>query len=284
MLVAAAAGVMVAPLALVKGQSKAPPASVAFEVASVKPGNPRAGGTSGTKAGDRKGPDTGFNVDHRTFTATNANLFALIIRAYGLSSCRPLAGTCAMLSGGPAWGTKDGFDIRAKMPVNAPEYTFLQLMDGRAPQLQRMLKTLLEDRFHLKIHSEKKELPVYALTIGAKGSKLKKADETQESRIVFKPLVQPNGENRIQMFSQNASLQELTELLSKFMDRPVVDRTGLTGRFDFTMDYGPNPDAPGPTGPDMFRAFQEQVGLKLEATKDSVDVLVVDSATRPTAN
>ena len=272
-----------------KAQSKAAAGSpVAFEVASVKPSDRRAGDVGGSKSVDEKARGPSFRVEHKRFTATNLNLFGLILKAYGVTGCRPLGGgNCVFLSGGPDWLRKDGFDILAKMPDDSPDYTLMQLQNGHAPQLQLMLQALLADRFHLKLHRESKQLPVYALTIGKKGPKFKKAEESEEPKLMFRPTVQSNGQEIIQLVVQNSSMQELAELYSKFMDRPVLDRTGLKDKYDFTMDYDANADAPGPftklIGPGLFRAFQEQ-GLKLEATKDSVEVLVIDHAEHPSEN
>jgi uncharacterized protein (TIGR03435 family) len=152
-----------------------------------------------------------------------------------------------------------------------------------------MLQALLADRFALKVHHETKELSVYALTVGKKGPKFKKSDGSKEPRLMFRGvLVQPDGSKIIRLIVENGSMQELVDLYAKFMDRPVVDRTGLTERYDFTMDYEANADTPGSftelTGPGLFKAFEEQAGLKWEATKGSVEILVIDHAERPSAN
>ena len=123
-----------------------------------------------------------------------------------------------------------------------------------------MLRTLLEERFQLKVHSEKRQVRVYALVKSSKDPKLRKADQSEESTIAFRPKVQTSGQSIIELFSKNGTLEELASLLSKFMDRPVLNQTGIEGRFDFTVDYDSTSDAPGassgPTGPGMFRAFR----------------------------
>jgi len=262
---------------------------VAFEVISVKPSDPKRGDAGGSKGENTRPIETGFHVEHRSFTATNLSLFGLIVKAYGLAACRPLGGgNCVLLSGGPDWMKKEGFNIQAKMPDGSPDYTLGQFQNGQAPQLQLMLQSLLADRFHLKVHREKRRLSVYALTIGKKGPKLKKAKAGDEPKLLFLPSTQPNGESIIQLVVRNGSMQELADLYSKFMDRPVLDRTGYKDRFDLMMDYEANTDAPGPfsavTGPGLFRAFQDQAGLKLEATRDLVEILVIDHAEHPSEN
>src|SRR5215471_8740280 len=149
-----------------------------------------------------------------------------------------------------------------------------------------MLQALLAERFSLKVHREKRQLQLYALTIGKKGPKLKKApDGEAQLGPIFRPILQPNGETTIQMTVKNRSMQEVADVFSQMFNRPVLDRTGLKGKFDLTMEYEGNSDQPGPftelTGPGLFTAFQEQAGLKLEPTKGSVDVLVIDHAERP---
>jgi uncharacterized protein (TIGR03435 family) len=176
-----------------------------FEVASVRRGATRAADL--TKTGDRRGAAGGFEVEHTRFTATDVSLYGLIVKAYGLSACRPFVGQCVLLSGGPDWLRKETFDVRAKAPDGSPDYDLIQFLNGRAPQLQVMLRTLLEDRFHLKVHTEKRQLPVYILTKGAKPPKLRPADPAEESRIAFRPSVQSNGDKTIQLFSQNGSME-----------------------------------------------------------------------------
>jgi uncharacterized protein (TIGR03435 family) len=140
----------------------------------------------------------------------------------------------------------------------------------------------------LIVHRETKEPPVYALSIGKKGPKIKKSDGSKEARLMFHASVQADGSKVIQLIVENGSMQELADLYAKFMGRPVIDRTGLKDRYDFTMDYEANTDAPGPftelSGPGLFKAFDEQVGIKWEATKGPVEVLVIDRAEKPSAN
>jgi len=269
-------------------RAESPQGGARFEVASVKPGDRRAdtGGMKGEGPGAR---DPELQVEHKRFTATNFNLFGLILRAYGIRGCRALGdGNCALLSGGPDWLKKDGFDIAAKMPEDSPEYTLAQFRNGHAPQLQLMLQALLAERFQLQVHHETKQIPVLALSIAGKGPKLKKAAEGEDPLLIFLPSSLPNGESVIQLVAKNSSMQELADLLWTFMDRPVLDRTGLPGGFDFTLEYEANADAAGPftaaTGPGLFRALQAQAGLKLEATTGSVEVLVIDHVERPTEN
>jgi uncharacterized protein (TIGR03435 family) len=170
-------------------------AQAGFEVASVRRTSPHGNNSVGFKAEGRGGPDPEFQVEHGRFTATNVALYGLIVKAFGLTTCCPFAGSCVLLTGGPAWLGKDGFTIRAKAPDGSPDYNLVQFPNGRAPQLQAMLRLLLEDRFHLKVHSEKRQPPVYVLAKGNREPKLKRADKSDESRIAFRPVLQSNGDN-----------------------------------------------------------------------------------------
>ena len=283
-----AAGTLVHAQSVAKGHLE-------FEVASVRPTNPNADGGFKSKDGKGGGLPPVLSHSRLTFSAT---LFGMVVRAYAIKGCRPaLQANCALLSGGPDWVKKDRFDILAKIPEGAPEYTFQQFFDGKAPQIQLMLQALLAERFNLKVHREKKQMPVYALVIAKKGPNLKKSAEVEKRELpdgtviearglMVQPAVQPNGESVIRLNAKNASMQEVSEIFSSILGRPVLDRTGLKGEFDFTMEYGADGDQPLTAlgGPEVFTAFQEQAGLKLQATRAAVDVLVIDHAEKPTEN
>jgi uncharacterized protein (TIGR03435 family) len=276
---------------LIRAQTKEGVGSPAvFEVASVRVSErPASGGADGTKAENRKTRGPAFQLVHRRLVVTNFNLFGLIVKAYGVTGCRPLGGgKCPSVAGGPGWLRRQGFDVAAKIPDDSPDYTLAQLDNGRAPQLQMMLQTLLVERFHLKVHRERIDLPVFALTVAKGGPKFKAARGSEPSLVAFRPKTQASGMEAIQLVVRNGSMQELADLYSKFMDRPVVDRTGLAGRYDFTVEYEADPDAPGPfsaaTGPSLFRALREQAGVKMERNKSAVDVLIIDHAEYPSEN
>jgi bla regulator protein blaR1 len=260
---------------------------LAFEVASVKPSHLRV---ADGKKGEGSDAAPVIEAGHLTFRARGVNLFGLIVIAFGLKSCRPLmADSCPMLSGGPAWLAKDTFDIEAKSPSGAKDYATMELRNGAAPQLQVELRNLLSDRFHLKAHFEERQLPVYAFTVADGGIRMKKtAGGGSSPKIVFKGVDLPGGIQATQVVAAQSTVQELADLYAKFMDRPVIDATGLTGRFDFTVEYEADPDATGPfagaTSHTLFAAFEKQAGLKLKATRGPVSVLVIDSAAHPTGN
>jgi len=277
------------------GQS-ATPSSLKFEVASVRPTGEDAAGsaTKMPRGGGRDGGGARLEEAHRRINLENINLFGLIVQAYGIRGCRPRGeGACPLLAGGPDWMRKDGYTIVAKIPEDAPDQTLTQLYNGHAPEVQLMLQALLAERFALKVHRITKELPVYALTVGKKGPKLKTSDGSKTSDgkprpPMFRASVGPDGVTMIKLVVENGSMQDVVDLYAKFLDRPGVDRTGLKDRYEFTMDYEANSDAPGPftelVGPSLFKAFEEQLGLKWVATKGPVEILVIDHAERPTEN
>jgi len=252
-----------------------------FEVASVKLSNQIAGGRN---AGPR------VESDHGRFRYADT-LFGLIVRAYGLPGCNGAVRrgeNCPLVFGGPDWIKRDSFDIQAKSPAGAPDYTGLQFLTGQAPRLELMLQALLEDRFNLKVHRETKNLEVYVINVGKNGLKLKKGQETERPGVLFIPSVQPNGEGTIRMTVRNSSMQELANTFADILGRPVLDRTGFEGKFDLTMEYAANADEPGPVteiaGRELFPAFEEQGGLRFESTQAAVQVVVIDHAEKPGAN
>ena len=176
------------------------------------------------------------------------------------------------ISGGPPWLDIDRFDVMAKAED-----------DPTRKQMMAMLRALLADRFQLKIHREEKEGHVYALVAPKGGTKLKPstADRSYVSLSRNTPTDQVGVSYTIS--SQKASMALFAERLGEMeLGRPVLDRTGLQGEFDFKLNYGTadNQDAE----PSIFTAIQEQLGLKLEVTKGPIEILVIDRAQKPSTN
>jgi uncharacterized protein (TIGR03435 family) len=186
--------------------------------------------------------------------------------------------------GGPAWLETDNFDIIAKPDAEG-------LPDRK--QWRLMVEKMLADRWQLKFHHEQKELPVYAIQVGKNGTRLTQSagDPNGGPSLLFRKL----GE----LPARNASMAESASAMqTAVLDRPVVDQTGLQGKWDFLLTWtpdgnqfaamgaapspvsDPNPDAP----PDLVTAMQNQLGLKLTSTKAMVDVLVIDHVEKPTGN
>lgn len=239
-------------------------ANPTFEVSTIKPSNPDTPGKSILVG---RG---GQNL----FTTTNTTVYELIAFAYGMHP--------RQITGGPSWIDSDKWDISAK-----PDQPGLPSVT----QLSKMVQKLIEDRYQLTFHREKKELSVYAITVAKSGSKLAKS-EGQGNLPGFGG---PPGN----IGARNTTLEEFAGFLqARVLDRPVVDQTGLAGRFDLQLKYapdaaqqaqaGPGGSAPAPAVntdlPDLFAAFQQQLGLKLEATKAQVDVMVIDKISKPSEN
>ena len=158
-----------------------------------------------------------------------------------------------------------------------------------------MIQKLLADRFQLKFHIEKKELPVYAMVALKTGAKITVSAEDPNA---FPGIGFGQGPGVLSLSGRNTTLDGVANALqSNVLDKPVVNQTGLTGRYDFSLKFTPDPGqivnfgglAPGnPTDlsapPDIFAAFQQQLGLKLESTKAIVDVIVIDKIERPSEN
>jgi uncharacterized protein (TIGR03435 family) len=229
-----------------------------FEVASIKAAKPGGNGTSllTNPAGQ--------------FTAENATLRTIITFAFGVRGFQ--------LSGGPSWLDSDRFDIVAK-----PE------AGSNPAQLRQMVQSLLADRFKLKFHRETKEMQVVALEVGKNGPKLKPTKPEDDAARPNRGFQGGAGE----LTALGADMTSLATRLSAIVGRPVIDRTALTGRFDFTLQWTPDspahmksPDEPvanSEQGPSIFTAVQ-QLGLKLENQKAPVEIIVIDAVEKPSAN
>jgi uncharacterized protein (TIGR03435 family) len=142
-----------------------------------------------------------------------------------------------------------------------------------------MMQSVFSERFNMKAHIETREMPAYALVIAKSGSRLKNPSDTDSGISQF-------GGNNGEVKWANSPLTDLKFLLAKETGRPVVDNTGLTGKYDFLLEYTPSsPAAKDESGrPSIFTALEEQLGLKLVPSKQPVDVLVVDSIEQPNEN
>jgi len=279
-----AAALMVLALTPVFGQSAKP----TFEVASVKPAPPPAGGLFLTRMGGDPG-----RLDWASVTLKACLGFAYRVKEYQIS--------------GPDWLTAERYNLVAKVP------------EGASPdQVPEMMQALLAERFKLKLHRDTKEQPIYALVAAKNGPKMKESDPNeaplrgpggpgggpggplgQRGRMMFRP-----G----QLEAKQMTVANFAELLARFLDRPVVDMTDLKGNYDFKLAYTPDPrvmqrmtgggmpppggpppgaaaEGPPESGPSIFTAVQEQLGLKLEGRKAPVETLVIDHVERvPTEN
>jgi uncharacterized protein (TIGR03435 family) len=267
-----------------QSQAQSPAPRPEFEVASIKlgagPGKPQFFGS--------RSPGT--------LIAQNINLRFIIRVAYGVRSFEVL--------GGPGWIDSDTFDITAKTKTADDG---AKTPPPRIPEMFAMLQPLLEDRFKLKTHRETRELPVYLLTAAKGGLKMKPRDCPQFTDDNPPPPgpCNPmgtrggtNGTNRT-LEGTAATMEGLIMTIANTTRREIIDKTGLTGRFDFHLEWAPDEamaassdfnesTRPVPlnnaSGPSLFTALQEQLGLKLESDKVPVQVLVIDHVERPEAN
>jgi uncharacterized protein (TIGR03435 family) len=267
-------------------QNTAAPSPV-YEVASIKPNK-----SAGNMVRLMFSPD-GLSV-------TNGTLQMLINAAYGVENNQ--------ISGAPNWVNSEKYDIEAKMDSSTADQLRKLGEDERMVERQRMLQALLADRFKLTLHRETKELPTYALVVAKNGLKLQEAKPGDTYPNGIKG---PDGHAGAGMMfmgkegltAQGMPIAGLVRHLSRQLGRTVVDKTGLTGKYDFTLKWTPDErqapmfkgtegsqpgtdSAPPPesTGPSIFTAIQEQLGLKLEAQKGTVEVLVIDHVERPSEN
>jgi uncharacterized protein (TIGR03435 family) len=221
----------------------------AFDVASVRPNSSAVNEGSISRDGGR-------------LTATNFSLRDLIAFAYSIPTGRDYE-----LSG-PAWLEDRKFDIAATLP---PETS----RDG----LREMLRTLLNERFYLKTHTETRKLNSYALMVAKNGPKLPVTSTTSDGAFVF-------GDDHISAsgFSMAGLANRLSGPVFK-LDRPVVDLTGIKGTFDFMLNWSPDGIATteGHPGASIFTALQEQLGLKLVARRLAFKIVVIDPADKEPA-
>ncbi len=213
----------------------------------------------------------------RTLITQNSSLADLIMFAYSVQM--------KQIVGAPSWIERDRYDINATPDVEGTP---------TADQVRILIRNLLADRFQLKFHRDKRELSAFVLTVGKDGPKLKQAQPNGNLHGVG---MQP-AKTGAMLFANNSPVSAFTNFLqSLVLDRPVVDQTGLTGKYDvtvtFTMDdsffNGHPPAFPKPAdgvepAPNLFEAIQEQLGLKLSAEKAQVDVLAIDHVEKPSAN
>jgi uncharacterized protein (TIGR03435 family) len=254
-----------------------------FEVASIHLADPSRGGGRG---GGQLACGGDIQVEPRRFIANAVTLYRLIAIAYG-KDCIFLEQNGDLLQGGPDWARSDGFAIQALMPEGSPEYTRAQLGTGNAPVLQRMILTLLADRFKLAVRTETKEMPVYSLLPITGATKLV---PWMDGPVVGMVGIVGRGEQRsFHIIGRKRSMADLAIQLEDATRRTVLDRTGITGEFNYDIQYAPvgsqvGAETDGLSGPSLVTAIQEQLGLKLEATRAPVEVLKIDRALRPTEN
>jgi uncharacterized protein (TIGR03435 family) len=238
-------------------------ANPAFEVATIKPSEPGR-------------PGKLYTVRGADVLTINTTLSDLITMAYGLHP--------KQITGAPSWIETDKFDVTGRPDTPG---------QPNVDQMKVMIQKMLADRFQLKFHRDKKELSVYAITVAKTGSKLAKSegDPNGLPSLFFRG----PGTN---LTVTNATLDQVAQLLQgTVLDKPVINQTGLTEKYDFVLKFTPEQGqmqglggAPPPppdnveAPPDLFTAMQQQLGLKLESTKAPAEVFVVDKLEKPSEN
>jgi uncharacterized protein (TIGR03435 family) len=238
-----------------------------IEVSTVKPSDPNR-------------PGKLFTIRGADVVTINTTLSDLITMAYDLHP--------KQISGAPQWVESDKFDLTIRPDVPG---------QPNVDQMKIIIQKLLADRFQLKFHKDKKELAVYALTVGKGGQKISKSQRDPDSLPGLFFGGPPPG---MTLNVTNATMDQFTSLMqSAVLDKPVIDQTGLKEKYDFILKWTPDagqllglrggapapppadvPDAP----PDLFTAVQQQLGLKLDSTRAPADVIVLDKVEKPSEN
>jgi uncharacterized protein (TIGR03435 family) len=254
-------GLVNAPASRVQSSTSTPSSastSLKFEVASVKPSKP---GEHFSMIRPLPGG--------QTYVAANAPLKMMMSVMYRI--------TGSQIVGGPNWIATEPYDVQAK--AASP---------SSIDQLHEMFQTLLADRFKLQFHREKQERPAYVLAVDQSSSKLKMSENQEPFDIPIKPV----GPGKF--VGTRVPMSYLCFFLSGQLDVPVIDQTGLTGYYDFTLEWTPplvlvgpgaqGPSAPSDESPDLAGTLRKQLGLKLESKKAPVEIFVIDHVEKPSEN
>jgi uncharacterized protein (TIGR03435 family) len=246
-------------------------APIAFEAASIKPSS--ATGNSKT-----------INVDFGSVQIKAMSLKDLVLRAYGRGRALQLSRS-DLVAGGPRWCETDLYDVYAKPG---------QDLNRSGEQISEMLKTLLRDRFKLAFHQESKEASGYLLGVAKNGPKMTKRSPGYGGAAHSLRTSGRNPQGGFEAKWRDAPLTSVADYLGSYvLDLPVVDRTGLAGTFDLDLNWTPDETQFGGRYkeaqersrlPSLFAAIPEQLGLRLEAGKVPVAVIVIDHAEKPAAN
>jgi uncharacterized protein (TIGR03435 family) len=246
------------------------PARPTFDAVSIKP-SAASGGQWVRPVGDR-------------VVGTDATLRALIQFAYRMADGRSFLNS--QIIDTPRWAESDRFNVDAKAGAAGGEVALRQL--------QLMTQVMLEDRFQLRTRPEMRELPVYDFVESKSGMKMKLAsdstlrDPSAAPRGTFKTMGRPSASGGITVIITGSAvtMQAVVAILQQYLDRPIVNSIGAEGLYDVRLEFGlaqSQPATPDDSfGASIFTAVQEQLGLKLDAVKRPVEVLVIDHAEHPT--
>jgi uncharacterized protein (TIGR03435 family) len=207
------------------------------------------------------GGDDRVDITPGRVTINNASLRTLIRNGYDIQNFQ--------FTGGPSWIDSETYTISATIADHA---------EVSHDQYRALIRAMLADRFQLKVHWETRQGDVYALVVAKSGSKLKVADPSKETGLNTNISAHEG-----RMVGTNAPVFYLSSVLGNKLSHPVIDKTGLQGKYDWTLVWDPEPGVDS-TEPSIFTAVQEQLGLKLDAEKGPVQMLVIDSVAQPSEN
>jgi uncharacterized protein (TIGR03435 family) len=234
-----------------------------FDAVSIKPSSPDARGG-------------GFNISPGRLNGKNVNLKDLVRFAYDIHDYQ--------LSGGLGWAETEHYEVLATFPAGTTN-----------AQRAEMMQAMLADRFALVVHREPKDVAGYALVVNKNRAKLHPPEDPQHGMMLGR---NPATGQRT-LHGTSATMSDMASILADLLGKPVEDATALAGKFDFSMEWTPDPVSEvalrkggGPeaapagdqAGPTIFTALQEQLGLKLETKKIPVSAIVIDHAEKPSAN
>lgn len=253
-------------IGVINAQTLPPPPAYTYDAVSIHKSDPAE---RNVHMGD-DGPQGGLRT-------VNTSVLLLIAGAYDVQNYQ--------IVGAPGWASSEHFDVAL-----TPDRTEIVPDISKAPQEwqtywkrnQQRLQAVLRDRFGLVVRAETRELPIYVLTQAKKGNKLSAHAEGGHG-----PSIGTNGDRQIR--GTDATMAMLATQLSMQLGRPVHDKTGLDGRYDFRIDWVPDLDiaaasGSAATGPSFFTAITDQLGLRLESTKGPVPVYVVEKIEQPSEN
>jgi len=234
-------------LAMAAHAQPQPAPRVEFEVVSVKPADPGANGSS-------------WGAPPGRLTMRNTTLKNLVMNAFRLNEYQ--------ITGGPKWMDSARFNIDAKLPAGAPQ-----------DQIPLMMQAMLADRFKLQSHRETRTLREYALVVAKGGAKFPEVDKGDHPGA-------GTYQDPHEILGRGRPVSDMARMLVDAVDAPVIDRTGLKGQYDFELRFAPLSVTPEANEglPPIFAVLQEKLGLKLQAMKGPVEVLVIDRAEMPSAN
>lgn len=263
-----------------------------YDVAKIKPVDPRTDAATFVGLRIEDEPDG--------FVSNNLPVKVLIQRAYGVEAFQ--------VSGAADWVSSQLYEIEAKMDPSVIDELQKLNQDDRKLARQNMLQKLLSNYFKLVIRRQSKDLQVYTLTVGKSGPKLQEAKPTGNASTDSGSGTMSLGGLGGPLTAKGAPIANLARMLSGLLRYPVLDRTGLTGKYDFTLQWAPDetqgrsatasqdPSTGSPTNPativaadpsgrpSLFTAIQEQLGLRLESQKGPVEIIVIDHIEKPSGN